>query len=130
MRFFQKYLELILTSIGLLICLLLITMIPGVNENKWYIITLVSLVIASIHGLIFFLVRHRERKLRKQVILEATHMLKDRVNNLMFIIINGSNTGDPELEAQAEQSLKEIQSILEALSLESIQSWKDHYGYK
>lgn len=130
MSFLNRYLELLLTFAGLLICMLLIHLIPGDGAHKWQMITIVALVIGAIHGVIFFLVRNRERKARAKLIKEATHMLQDRLNNLMFIIVNGSNSGDPELEKQSRESIDEIQRILGALSLSSIQKWKDYYGYK
>jgi len=57
-------------------------------------------------------------------------MLQDRINNLMFSVINGANTGDKRLEEHARKSQEEIQSILDTLSLDSIQKWKDYYSIK
>ncbi len=95
MNFFVRYIELILTAVGLALCGLAIVAIPS-SESKWFDVAMVSITIGVVHGVIFFVVRKRERRARSMAIADAAHMLQDRVNNLMTAVLYWSQHGDEE----------------------------------
>lgn len=123
-----KYIELILTGVGLLILTLMMLLFPESTESKWTIISVVALVISTLHGIIFFIVRSRQRRIRQTVIKEVSHMLQDRVNNKLTVVamnVSGETVKDVE---EVQTAIREVSTYVNSLSEESLKRWQTHYA--
>jgi len=124
---FLRYIELILTTIGLLIIFAFIAWLPDSLENKWFIVSWVSLVIGGLHGFIFFAVRNRQRRVREEAIHEVAMMLQDLINNKMTVIRNYAGSDDSGLRKISDDAVLNVTGIVNSLSEESLSSWKSRY---
>lgn len=127
-RFLLDYLELILTAIGLIICALLIGFIESDSESKWHTIAVVAIVVGVLHGIIFFAVRHRQRKVRHEAIFEVGEMLRDRVTNHLTVVTALSHSQEDAHRHEVDQALREITTLVNSLSEDSLSSWKQRYA--
>ncbi len=129
MAFFLKYLELILTAIGFVLCVLLALFLPEeMGGNRWKLLAMIAIGVSVIDGLIFFAVRHNQRKSRASAIKEVATMMNDRITNYLTVIRNYSGSRERDKREQAEAAIEEVTSIVANLSEESIQNWKVRYA--
>lgn len=82
MNFVIRHLELIVMF------LLPAVLFPD-TENIWKFIAIAAVIITIVHGLILWLVRRRQRNIRKEVVKEVKVMLGDRINNNLTKISMG-----------------------------------------
>lgn len=124
------HLELLLTGVGLIVVWLVPALVSTDSTPHWKAMALTSILVGVVHGLIFWLVRRRQRIVRNKTIADVRGMLKDRVNNhLTVILMNAalSNQAADELH-DIQQAVGEISGIVETLSEESLQRWQVRYA--
>jgi Na+/melibiose symporter-like transporter len=124
----MRYLELVLTAVGLLICLGVIALIPDARADKWFVVAVVAIVIGVVHGLIFFVVRERERRVREAAIEDVRAMLTDRVRNLMTVVAAYGGSDEPAQVDQAEAARASILRLVDTLSEDALRRWRAHYA--
>jgi len=127
MRIFLTYIELILTAVGLAIIVLLMAMLPETMQNKWFIVAWVALIVGSLHGVIFFAVRNRQRRVRLDALREASAMLRDMINNQLTVVRVYSASHDEKLRQLSDEAVMNVSRIINSLSEESLTSWKERY---
>ncbi len=127
MKTFIKYIELILTAVGLAIIVLLMAMLPETQQNKWFVVAWVALIIGSFHGVIFFVVRNRQRRVRLEALREASVMLRDLINNQLTVVRVYAASNDDNLRKLSDEAIMNVSRIINSLSEESLTSWKDRY---
>jgi hypothetical protein len=129
MHRFTEHLELWLTAAGLVVILLLTPLLfPG--GAGWTATALVATVVGALHGVIFWLVRRRERVRRRVLLAQVRGMLKDRVNNqLQTILGHVSSIPDPDVATlrDIEMAVREIADIVGSLSEETLEDWHARY---
>lgn len=124
-------LELILTAAGLLVIFAVHSIWDG---GTWLVAAGTATAVGVIHGVIFWLVRRRQRKVRRIALEEAQHMLRDLVNNQLCVIqfTADMQTGTPEsvetARARITESVRTISSTLEGISEESLSRWSQKYA--
>ncbi len=128
MRFFLKYIELILTAAGLLV----IAFFPSVISDDANLVAsraITASIVGVLHGIIFFVIRHRQRQVREETIREISQMLRDIVNNQLTIISLSASKDMAASNAigRVQKATKAISGALESLSEESLYSWKRKY---
>lgn len=93
-----------------------------------------ALAACVVQGLVFWLVRRRFRRVRREMIAELRAMLKDRINNQLTIVLM-SVTERSRRDVRAERELLQaaiaatnaVSRELEELSVESLRMWKARY---
>lgn len=124
-------LELILTAAGLLVIFAVHSIWDG---GTWLVAAVTATAVGVIHGVIFWLVRRRQRQVRRLALEEAQHMLRDLVNNQLCVIqfTSDMQTGTPEslqsARARITESVRTISSTLEGISEESLRRWSKKYA--
>jgi len=131
-RSFINHIELWLSGVALI----LIFGIPAAVEpgelRFWRLTAIVAIVVGSIHGVIFWVVRRRQRRIREQSIREIQAMLADVVKNrLTAIDMYLPEADDPEMVRQEVEgiraSIQEIAEEVDSLSEETLQAWEEKY---
>jgi len=131
-KFFLKHLELLLSSIGLV----LIFAIPyalRAHADVWQVAAITATSTGLIHGLIFWGVRRRQRVVREKAIADIKEMLNDvLLNQLASISLNAQmiqRTGTLEKYlARIERSLTQMTLVVNNLSGESLEHWQARYN--
>ena len=130
---FVNHIELWLSGVGLLLIFGVAFFMGSSSAAFWRLIAIIAVGIGVVHGLIFWAVRRRQRRVRRQSIREIQQMLSDVLRNKLAAI----NMYLPEEENQelVEQeldgiraSIEDIANEVEELSEESIEGWKEHYS--
>lgn len=119
------------------VALVLIFGIPGVVGPSgvafWRLTALIAIAVGTIHGVIFWVVRRRQRQIRRQSIREIQQMLADVVKNrLTAIDMYLPEDEDPEMVRQEvdgiRQSIREIADHVDNLSEETLEDWEETYS--
>lgn len=105
----------------------------GTDEQELAITALGACVL---QGVVFWSLRRRYRQVRGVMIAELRAMLKDRINNYLTIVLMSvtqrrdgpTSSTERELLEAAIAATGEVSRVLEELSMESLRSWKAHYG--
>ena len=131
MRTFLPDIELYLTAAGVLVTLLLPS-IGGWQGGAWWQATAITAcAVGLVHGLLFWVIRRRQREVRAAIIAELRAMLKDRVNNQLMALVGevslqASSFDDP-LVGAVHGHAQRITTLLNGLSEESLRSWQHAY---
>ncbi len=131
---FLRNIELWLSGAGLLVVYAASALLAPGGLDFWKVAALTALVVSVLHGSIFWIVRRRQRRLRRQAILEMREMLADVVKNQLAVIGMWLDMGKDDPEGFALQvegikdSIRQIEGLVDAVSEESIQSWKSKYA--
>ena len=133
MRKILANLELVLCAAGLLTIWLVPAIIGNASSHIWKIATITALLIGVIHGLTLWLIRQKQRRARHEVIADIRHMLQDRINNQLAIIIMNSQMANRVQETsilrlqEIKDSAQKVADYVNAISDESLQQWKAKY---
>jgi len=119
MKPFLRYLELILTAVGVVLVLVIFAVFR--NSYPWKAAAVCAVVVAVVHGLIFYAVRSRQRKARKQEVFSIREMLDDMVNNRLNAVLFPPEEND-DWRVRAQLALYEIQTRLNFIEAENLKS--------
>jgi len=131
-RGFINHIELWLSGVALI----LIFGIPGIvgppGVEFWRLTTIIAIAVGTLNGVIFWVVRRRQRQIRRQSIREIQQMLADVVKNrLTAIDMYLPEEEDPEMVRQEvdgiRQSIREIADHVDNLSEETLEDWEEKY---
>lgn len=86
LRFLLKYLELILSGAGILVILAVPLLFFHQTTYRWEAAAIAATGVGVIHGVIFFIVRHRQRLVRQTTIREMQMVVEDIVRNQMTVV--------------------------------------------
>jgi uncharacterized membrane protein YfbV (UPF0208 family) len=129
MRFVLNHLELILSAAGLVVIAVVPVLLQPITGNTLAVTALTAVVVGTLHGGIFWLVRRRQRQVRQEIIGEMRAMLNDVVRNQLAIIALNAQVGkvqDRQMK-RIDDSVRNITSALDHLSEESLYRWKQVY---
>jgi type II secretory pathway component PulM len=126
----MQNLELILTIVGLVV-VLAAALLAG-PENRWTLAAVTATLVGVVHGLIFWLVRRRQRQMREQALRDVRIMLQDVVKNQLTIIQANvyMATRAPDTEryiGQINDTVGEISLALDNISAEALTTWQAKY---
>ncbi|HEX7631927.1 MAG TPA: hypothetical protein VF388_07330 [Lacunisphaera sp.] len=136
MSFFLRHLELFLTAAGLVVVFGATALFHPGNTNPWTIAAVTAVGVGVIHGVIFWVVRERQRAVRRSTLHETERMLRDIVINQLAIIrisvdLQQGDRRKPQLALQhVEQAIGKINSALTDLSEESLTRWRARYEHQ
>ena len=131
-RLFVDHIELWLSAAGLLVVGLVAVVVGPEGGDVWRTAAVTALLISVLHGLIFYVVRRRQRAVRQRAILEIREMMADLVKNDLAVIGMWAQTGErgtayERRVASTHQALREIGEKVDGLSEESLRSWRLRY---
>lgn len=81
------------------------------QQDFWRPTAVVAAMVGVLHGLIFWLIRRRQRKVRKEAIKDIQLMLKDQINSLLTVITISAE------QAKYQQPSKEDLDNVQATTL-------------
>jgi len=127
-RAFVDHIELWLSGVALV----LIFGIPAVagppGLDFWRLTAIIAIAVGTIHGVLFWVVRRRQRQIRRESIRAIQAMLADVVKNrLTAIDMYLPEDEDPEMVRQEvdgiRTSIREIAEHVDTLSEETLEDW-------
>ena len=127
---FSRNLELYLMGFSVAMALAIPLAVEiGTDEQELAIAALGACVL---QGVVFWLLRRRYRRLRREMISELRAMLQDRINNHLTVVLMSVTQGresaaDRELLEAAIAATAAVSRTLDELSMESLRRWKAHY---
>lgn len=130
MRRFIDHIELWLSAAGLLVVGLVTLAAPGVEP--WKVAAVTALGISVVHGVLFWVVRRRQRLVRAEAVHEIREMLTDEVKNQLAVI--GASLPSRARHDYAEQfedvsrSVDAISEMMDGLTEEKLSTWKRTYS--
>lgn len=128
---FIRHIELWLSGAGLLVVWIASIIVAPGSENVWKVAALTALGVSVLHGLIFWGVRRRQRKVRKQAIHEIREMLADVVKNQLAVIgmwLPSGNNQEMDMHIEGiKESIDHIEELVDTISEDSLRSWKTKY---
>ncbi len=136
-RWFLNNIELILTAAGIGV-ILLSGFVASRSAFAVEMATAVSAtVVGVIHGILFWLLRWRQRQVRQEAIGQIREMLEDLGKNRLQAIkmsLYMVQARQPDQEERTRQSfdrtyqiLGEMSSLIDHISEESLTSWRQRY---
>lgn len=130
MNVFLRYIELILSAAGLLVIVAVPTLLPNLAGTPWKTAAITAVTVGVLHGLIFFAVRSRQRRIRHDTIREIAAMLSEVVNNQLSIMTMLSEHADTNPKKKAEMTLAsahKISAMLAGLNHEALRRWQTRF---
>jgi hypothetical protein len=128
-KHFLDNIEMYLTAAGVIICFA-VPIIFHVHDF-WRVLGITAVGISVLHGVLFWIVRRRQRQLRRELIDAMRPMLSDRIKNLLTVVLMAaterSEAMDTSRVAAAITAADEITSTLDQLSLDSLHRWHRAY---
>jgi len=131
-RGFVDHIELWLSGVALV----LIFGIPGIvgpsGIDFWRLTAIIAVAVGTIHGVLFWVVRRRQRQIRRESIRAIQAMLADVVKNRLTAIDMYLPEGeDPEMVRREvngiRTSIREIAEHVDNLSEETLEDWEEKY---
>ena len=131
-RGFINHIELWLSGVALLLIFGIPVVAGPSGLDFWRLTAIIAIAVGTIHGVIFWVVRRRQRQIRRQSIREIQQMLADVVKNrLTAIDMYLPEDEDPEMVRQEvngiRQSIREIAQHVDNLSEETLEDWEEKY---
>lgn len=133
MKFILRYLEIIFTLAGLAVIFLAVVIFTPKGTSPWKVVGIVATLVGIVHGVLFWLVRRRQRLVRRAVIADVQTMLKDIINNQLAVILAMSTLREARLDEAVKagdyisRSVTAISEALQHLSDDSLHSWMSKY---
>jgi hypothetical protein len=98
----------------------------------WKVAGVTALIVGALHGVIFWLVRRRQRRIRHETLHDVRVMLADVVNSHLQVITLGLNRHPDLLTerkaiAKVDTAIRRITEAVDAVSVESLQAWREKY---
>ena len=103
---------------------------PGVEP--WKVAAITALGVSVVHGVLFWAVRRRQRRVRTEAVHEIREMLTDEVKNQLAVI--GASLPSRSLSEYAGQiedvtrSVDAIGEMMDGLTEERLLAWKRTYS--
>lgn len=133
MKFFLRHLELFLTAAGLLVIFGVTALVHPSGTSPWTVAAVTAIAVGVIHGVLFWLVRQRQRQVRQAALAEAQRMLRDVVINQLAVIRLGLDLHGTSLNtnrtaiARLDEAVAAINLALHDVSEESLARWRAKY---
>ena len=131
-RGFINHIELWLSAVAVVLIFGIPSVVGPQGLAFWRLTAIIAVAVGTIHGVIFWVVRRRQRQIRRQSIREIQAMLADVVkNHLTAIDMYLPEEDDPEMVRQEvdgiRTSIREIAEHVDNLSEETLEDWEEKY---
>lgn len=125
MRGFLNHIELWLSAAGVAV-ILLVGWLLGGSRNHWEVTAYTAIAVGVLHGIIFWAVRRRQRRVREQTLREAHAMLRDGIQKQVAALLMMDATASKEQRRRLDgvfDSLVLLDHLLDSLSSERLRAW-------
>lgn len=136
-RTFLGNIELILTAVGLLLIFLIGIIASPIGIPFWIATAISATMVGIIHGILFWLLRRRQRRVRQEAIGQIREMLEDLAKNRLQTIkmsLHMIQLQQPDLEEQVQKKfdkvyemIQDVTVIVDHISHESLVHWRHRY---
>ena len=109
MKSLLRYLELILTGVGVIVVFVIFALFR--NTSPWEPAAIAAVAVGIIHGIIFYIVRNKQRKARSYEVFSIRGMLDDMIQNRLSTSLYPPNADD-NWRTRAQLAVWEIQTRL------------------
>ncbi len=133
MKFVLRYLELLFTVAGLAVIFGVTAFVHPTDTSSWAVAAVTATLVGVIHGVLFWVVRSRQRRLRQETLADAEAMLRDVIMNQLSIIRLGVELQVPPSADTRQAVLKlgnaidVIYETIDDLSEEKLARWQERY---
>lgn len=131
MKNFIENIELWLSGAGLLVVWIASVILAPGSDDVWKVAAVTALGVSVLHGALFWVVRRRQRRIRRGSIYEIREMLTDGVLNELAVIqmfLPQDRGGEADMAVEGiKDSVKNISTLVDGLSEESLTEWKAEY---
>lgn len=129
---FIDNIELWLSGAGIVVILGVPNLVVSTPGSFWKVAAITAIGVGLLHGVIFWVIRRRQRVVRQKSISEIREMLSDVVKNKLAVIdmYLPENNEQEIVEEQLEgiqETIDQISIHVDTLSEESIKDWKTRY---
>lgn len=125
-RGFLDHIELWLSGAGLAVILLLPGLLGLDATNPWKVTAYTAIAVGVLHGIIFWIVRRRQRIVREKTLVEAHAMLRDGIQRQVAALLTLDATATDEQRRRLDgvfDSLVLLDHLLDSLSAERLRAW-------
>jgi hypothetical protein len=127
-RAFLNHIELWLSAAGVAVILLVPGLLgPGAGEY-WKVTAYTAIGVGVLHGLIFWVVRRRQRHVREGTLAEAHAMLRDGIQKQVAALLTMDARATEEQRRRLDgvfDSMILLDHLLDSLSSERLRAWTD-----
>ncbi len=132
-KHFINNIELWLSGAGLLVVWGAAAFLGPLGVGVWQIAAVTALGVSVLHGVIFWVVRRRQRRIRERSIHDIREMLFDQVKNQLAVmrmwVPEGADRSEFDAHFQGiDESIEEIDRMMNELSEEKLRAWKLTYA--
>ena len=132
-KHFIDNIELWLSGAGLLVVWVAAAVLEPTGVGVWQIAALTALAVSVLHGVIFWVVRRRQRRIRSESVHTIREMLTDQVSNQLAIMRMWIPEGSDQEAFDAHfaginESISEIDEMVNRLSVEKLKAWERTYA--
>ncbi|SFS04416.1 hypothetical protein SAMN05421771_0915 [Granulicella pectinivorans] len=118
MKMILRYLELILTFVGVIVVFAVFAIFR--DGAPWKPAAVCAVAVGVIHGIIFYVVRSKQRKARKSEVFSIREMLDDMMGRL-DVVLYPTKEGD-DWRVRAQHAVWEIQARLNFIEAEGLKA--------
>ncbi len=115
-----KYLELILTAVGVVVVIAVFALFR--NMEPWKAAAVCAVAVSVVHGVIFYGVRARQRRIRSKAVTSIRSVLDDLVQNKLSVRLFPPKEGQEDWISSAQRAVWEIQARLNYIDREYLKS--------
>ena len=113
-----EYLELILTAAGVAVVVVFFYFFR--NIAPWKAAALSALAVGVLHGIIFFIVRSAQRRVRQHAVATIRRTFDDLVRNKLQVVLFATEIQDQDWRPAAQRAVQEIQNNLSRIEAEAL----------
>ena len=130
-QWFINNIELVLSAAGLIVIVTVPFLLQPSPEELWRVAAITAAVVGVLHGIIFWLIRRRQRQMRAATINQIREMLQDVVKNQLAVISMSAQLSGAQSRYQQriEASVNRIEEALRHISEESLTRWRARYEH-
>lgn len=126
MRGFLNHIELWLSAAGVAVILLIGGLLGGSGVGRWQVTAYTAIAVGVLHGIIFWVVRRRQRRVREKTLAEAHAMLRDSIQKQVAALLTMDARASEEQRRRLDgvfDSLVLLDHLLDSLSSERLRAW-------
>jgi xanthosine utilization system XapX-like protein len=117
MKYLLRYLELVLTAVGVIVVALIFSLYR--TASPWKPAAVCAVVVGVLHGIIFYMVRAAQRRVRNKNVFSIRTMLEDMMQNQLSVALYPAQECD-DWHTRAQKAVWEIQARLNFIEAESL----------
>jgi hypothetical protein len=125
LRGFLNHIELWLSAAGVAVILLVGGLLGG-SGDPWRATAFTAIAVGVLHGIIFWVVRRRQRAVREKTLAEAHAMLREGIQKQVAALLTMDARASEEQRRRLDgvfDSLVLLDHLLDSLSSERLRAW-------